>query len=354
MSKCNVAGKAGLPRPLGPPSAASVAIPAPRPFTRASLPRPQRAALRGVGSHSGAAAFHAFIHRPGRGRRVPSAPPPRPLQIPATVAAVRDPVDHRRGRRNLQPFQRVELALKLEPLVREKAKEQQKRKPKSVCQNSDKQSPIDTKKELAKEAGVSHDTIAKARRHLEPWEWGQAFKRLLEAKGVKRGRGGDRRSKETVSVDTAKQLAADLGVDDRTARNRMKAADEYEAASTTAAAVDADRRAKEYTRWQGREAGRGFPWPRRAGPPRAAWPLPGRAPDYTSGARPIAGGTSPPRESVLEQRRGRRCSNKCNAASRECRETNNPGAIFISPPGLIWPRGWFPTLIERSVCDGDL
>ena len=30
------------------------------------------------------------------------------------------------------------------------------------CQNSDKAlSPIDTKKELAKQAGVSHDTIAK-------------------------------------------------------------------------------------------------------------------------------------------------------------------------------------------------
>lgn len=42
------------------------------------------------------------------------------------------------------------------------AKEQQVRKPNSVCQISDKQK-IDTKKELAKTANVSHDTIAKAK-----------------------------------------------------------------------------------------------------------------------------------------------------------------------------------------------
>ena len=70
-----------------------------------------------------------------------------------------------------------------------------------------------------------------ARWHLEPWQWGQAFKQLLEEEGVRRGKGGDRRSTETVSVDTVKGLAADLGVDERTARNRLKAADDYEALS---------------------------------------------------------------------------------------------------------------------------
>jgi hypothetical protein len=44
-----------------------------------------------------------------------------------------------------------ELACK--DLIAAKAKERQIRKPKSVCQNSDKQSPIDTKKELAAIAG---------------------------------------------------------------------------------------------------------------------------------------------------------------------------------------------------------
>lgn len=49
------------------------------------------------------------------------------------------------------------LALKLKPLIAEKAKEQQIRK--SVSQKSVEQKPIDTQKELAKVAGVSHDTI---------------------------------------------------------------------------------------------------------------------------------------------------------------------------------------------------
>jgi len=55
------------------------------------------------------------------------------------------------------------LALKLEPLIRVKAKEQQIRKPESVTQKSAKQKPLETRKELAKAAGVSHDTIAKAK-----------------------------------------------------------------------------------------------------------------------------------------------------------------------------------------------
>jgi hypothetical protein len=40
----------------------------------------------------------------------------------------------------------------VETLIAAKAKENQLRKPKSVCQNSDKQTPVDTKKELAKVA----------------------------------------------------------------------------------------------------------------------------------------------------------------------------------------------------------
>jgi len=66
------------------------------------------------------------------------------------------------GRRNLQAFQRSVLALELEQVFRDKAKANQIRKPESVCQKSDKQN-IDTKKELAKIANVSHDTIAKVK-----------------------------------------------------------------------------------------------------------------------------------------------------------------------------------------------
>ena len=71
------------------------------------------------------------------------------------------------GRRNLQPFQRAELALFLEPMFREKAKENQGERT-DLCQTSDKGSKtIDTKKELAKVAGVSHDTISKAKKISE-------------------------------------------------------------------------------------------------------------------------------------------------------------------------------------------
>ena len=65
------------------------------------------------------------------------------------------------GRRNLSAYDRIELALKLKPIVAAKAKEQQVRKPESVLQKSAKQKPIDTRQEIAKAAGVSHDTIAK-------------------------------------------------------------------------------------------------------------------------------------------------------------------------------------------------
>ena len=65
------------------------------------------------------------------------------------------------GRRNLSPYDRSLLALKLKPLITEKAKANQVRSTENrVCQKSDKQK-VDTKKELAKVAGVSHDTIHK-------------------------------------------------------------------------------------------------------------------------------------------------------------------------------------------------
>lgn len=65
------------------------------------------------------------------------------------------------GRRNLSAYDRARLVLRLKPVIAERAKEQQIRtKENRVCQISDKQA-IDTKKELATVAGISHDTIAK-------------------------------------------------------------------------------------------------------------------------------------------------------------------------------------------------
>ena len=71
------------------------------------------------------------------------------------------------GRRNLAPYVRVSLALELESTIAERAKANQSAgggDQKSGCQISDKAiSPIDTKREIAAIAGVSHDTVAKVK-----------------------------------------------------------------------------------------------------------------------------------------------------------------------------------------------
>ena len=64
------------------------------------------------------------------------------------------------GRRNLPAYERARLALRLKPVISEKAKEQQRDAGGAVPQKSAKP-PIDTRQEIAKAAGVSHDTIAK-------------------------------------------------------------------------------------------------------------------------------------------------------------------------------------------------
>ncbi len=85
------------------------------------------------------------------------------VSLPDRDAARRWIVEHQFGRRNLTPYQRSELALVLKPVIaREAKKNQQARKGKqamATCQHADKL--IDTKKQLAESAGVSHDTIAK-------------------------------------------------------------------------------------------------------------------------------------------------------------------------------------------------
>lgn len=68
------------------------------------------------------------------------------------------------GRRNLSAYDRSLLALKLKPIIAEKAKENilatQNNTQSSAFQKSDKQ--IHTDKELAQVAGVSHDTIPRS------------------------------------------------------------------------------------------------------------------------------------------------------------------------------------------------
>lgn len=80
------------------------------------------------------------------------------MEFPNREAVIEWIILNQFGRRNLSAYDRSLLALKLKPVIAEKAKENQGART-DICQKSDKS--IDTKKELAKVAGVSHDTIHK-------------------------------------------------------------------------------------------------------------------------------------------------------------------------------------------------
>lgn len=84
-------------------------------------------------------------------------------EFPDRQAAVEWIILNQLGRRNLPLYEQARLALRLKPVIAEKAKENvlatQKNNTASAHQKSEKQ--INTAKEIAKVAGVSHDTIAK-------------------------------------------------------------------------------------------------------------------------------------------------------------------------------------------------
>lgn len=68
------------------------------------------------------------------------------------------------GRRNISSYDRALLAIKMKPAIAEKAKKNltlSQGQGIKGCQISDKVNIIDTKKELAEIAEVSHDTISK-------------------------------------------------------------------------------------------------------------------------------------------------------------------------------------------------
>jgi len=75
-------------------------------------------------------------------------------------------INNQFGRRNLSNYQRSVLALELESVFSERAKENQaiQFKGNSLKQISAEVKPIETRKELAKVANVSHDTIAKVKK----------------------------------------------------------------------------------------------------------------------------------------------------------------------------------------------
>jgi N6-adenosine-specific RNA methylase IME4 len=71
-------------------------------------------------------------------------------------------INNQFGRRNLSNYQRGVLALELESVFSERAKEQQGKRA-DLLVNSPKSEPIDTRKELAKIASVGEQTIARVK-----------------------------------------------------------------------------------------------------------------------------------------------------------------------------------------------
>lgn len=98
------------------------------------------------------------------------------IDFPSREDAIDWIIRNQLGRRNIPKYVRGELILKLKPRIAEQAKANQGTRT-DICQKSDKS--IDTKKELAKLAGVSHDTIHKVEVIAEkaPEETKQALRR---------------------------------------------------------------------------------------------------------------------------------------------------------------------------------
>jgi N6-adenosine-specific RNA methylase IME4 len=95
--------------------------------------------------------------------------------------------------------------------------------------------------EIAERLGISYETVVRrfntpqekiehilkvnlCRRQLDPMQWGQAFQKLLDAKGVKTGRGA--RNDRTSA--TIAEVARELGVAPRTADDRLSLARAWE------------------------------------------------------------------------------------------------------------------------------
>ena len=60
---------------------------------------------------------------------------------------------------------------------------------------------------------------------MDPIIWAEAFGKLAKARGIRLGRGGDRKSTATVALDKAAALAKEVGVKPRTARYRLQTAE---------------------------------------------------------------------------------------------------------------------------------
>jgi len=88
-----------------------------------------------------------------------------PMSFPDRASALIWLIQNQFNRRNLEPYQRAELALKLEPLIAAKAKERQRCGQGGVLLSATlpEAKPIDTRAEVAKVAGIGERNIAKAK-----------------------------------------------------------------------------------------------------------------------------------------------------------------------------------------------
>lgn len=73
------------------------------------------------------------------------------------------------GKRNLIPFQKTEVELKMEPVFKAEAKKRQGTRTDlgNIVQNSAQSEPTKTRDRIAKRAGVSHDTVRKVKYVLQ-------------------------------------------------------------------------------------------------------------------------------------------------------------------------------------------
>lgn len=95
-------------------------------------------------------------------------------------------IRHQFARRNLTPFVKTTLALQLEPLLAAKAKQNQSlsegRGKKGLQKSANPVETIDTRQEIAKVAGVSHDTVANTHKPMTTIRHLPKIRMILESK----------------------------------------------------------------------------------------------------------------------------------------------------------------------------
>ena len=141
------------------------------------------------------------------------------VAVPDRAAAKVWIIKNQFARRNLTPYQRAELALQLEPAIAEQAKERQRASGGAVVEKST-EPPIKTRVEVAKVAGVSENTIAKAKVIAEEADEptkaalrrGQTtihkeFKKIKEAKAEERGDAKPPKPKPLTQVQRLREIA---------------------------------------------------------------------------------------------------------------------------------------------------